>query len=102
MRRQEDFDPGKDEDGREGTGPRSVPSGGIAPKWIAAGIGLVVLAVFALQNSERVDVDFLLFDSQVRVVVVILVAAVLGFVVGWFIGRPSRAERRAMQRGMND
>jgi uncharacterized integral membrane protein len=102
MRRQEDFDPGKDQDGRERVRPEPVPRGGVAPKWIVGGIGLVLLLVFALQNSERVDVDFLVFDTQVRVVVVILVAAVLGFLVGWAVGRPSRAERKAMRKGMQD
>jgi len=62
----------------------------------------VVLLVFALQNSERVDVDFLVFDTQARVVVVILVSALIGFVVGWLIGRPSRIQRRAMRKGQQD
>lgn len=99
MRRREDFDPG-DEDDRARS--ETVPSGGISPRWIFAGIGIVVLLVFALQNSERVDVDFLVFDTQARVVVVILVSALIGFVVGWLIGRPSRAQRRAMRKGLQD
>lgn len=99
MRRREDFDPG-DEDDRAGS--ETVPRGGISPRWIFAGIGIVVLLVFALQNSERVDVDFLVFDTQARVVVVILVSALIGFVVGWLIGRPSRAQRRAMRKGLLD
>jgi uncharacterized integral membrane protein len=62
----------------------------------------VVLLIFALQNSERIDVDFLVFDTQARVVVVILVSAAIGFVVGWLVGRPSRAQRRAMREGPKD
>lgn len=100
MRRHEDFDPGRDDEGREPVEPQSVPRGGIGIRWILGGIGLVLLAIFAIQNSDKVDVDFLFFDAQVRVVVVILIAAVLGFVVGWAVGRPKRAERRAMRRGM--
>lgn len=100
MRRHEDFDPGKDDEGRERSEPQPVPRGGIGTPWILGGIGLVLLAIFAIQNSDRVDVDFLFFDAQVRVVVVILVAAVLGFLVGWAVGRPNRAERRAIRRGM--
>jgi uncharacterized integral membrane protein len=53
--------------------------------------------IFAIQNSERVDVDFLLFDTKARVVTVIVVAAALGFVIGFFVGRPSRSERKAMK-----
>jgi hypothetical protein len=48
MRRREDFDPG-DEDDRAGSGP--VPRSGVSPRWILAGIGIVVLLIFALQNS---------------------------------------------------
>ena len=101
MRRHEDFDPGKDDEGRERAEPRPASRGRIGTPWILGGIGLVLLAIFAIQNSDRVDVDFLFFDAQVRVVVVILVAAVLGFVVGWAVGRPNRAERQAMRRGLD-
>ncbi len=99
MRRREDFDPG-DQDGPSGSGP--VPRSGASPRWVLAGIGVVVLLIFALQNSERIDVDFLVFDTQARVVVVILVSAAIGFVVGWLVGRPSRAQRRAMREGSKD
>lgn len=102
MRRHEDFDPGRDDEGRDRIEPQAAPRRGIGTPWILGAIGLVLLAVFAIQNSDRVDVDFLFFDAQVRVVVVILVAAVLGFLVGWAVGRPNRAERRAMRRGMDD
>ncbi len=100
MRREDDFDPGGGD--RERAGPGPVPRSGMSPKWIVAAILAIVLAIFAVQNGERVDVDFLVFDSQVRVVVVIVVSAILGFLVGWFVGRPGRAERKAMRRGMND
>ncbi|HEX5951503.1 MAG TPA: lipopolysaccharide assembly protein LapA domain-containing protein [Actinomycetota bacterium] len=100
MRRHEDFDPGRDDEGRERVEPPPAPRGGIGAAWILGAIGLVLLAIFAIQNSDKVDVDFLFFDAQVRVVVVILVAAVLGFVVGWAVGRPNRTERRAIRRGM--
>lgn len=100
MRRNEDFDPGKDDEGRGRIEPQPAPRGGIGVPWILGGVGFVLLLIFAIQNSDRVDVDFLFFDAQVRVVVVILVAAALGFVVGWAIGRPNRSERKAMRRGM--
>jgi uncharacterized integral membrane protein len=89
MRRHEDFDP--TEDDRD---PQRVPRSGADPKWIGAGLVAVLLVIFATQNSERVDVDFLFFDAQVRVVTVIAISALLGFAVGWFVGRPSRAERK--------
>lgn len=102
MRREDEFDPGDDR-GQGGTGrtPEAVPRSGIRPRWIVAGIAAVALLIFAIQNSERVDVDFLFFDAQVRVVAVIVFSAALGFVVGWFLAHPSRAQRKAMQRGMD-
>jgi len=84
MRRHEDFDPSEEGD------PTRVPRSGVEPKWIVAGIVGILLVIFALQNAERVDVDFLVFDAKVRVVTVIVVSALLGFVAGWLVGRPSR------------
>ena len=101
MRREDEFDPGGgDAGGGGGRTPEPVPRSGLRPRWIVAGIAAVALLIFAIQNSERVDVDFLVFDAQVRVVSVIVVSAALGFVVGWFLARPSRAERKAMHHGM--
>jgi uncharacterized integral membrane protein len=71
---------------------------GIPPRWIVAGVVAILVLVFAIQNADRVDVDLLVFDAQVRVIVVILVSAALGFLVGWFVGRPGRGERGAMRK----
>ena len=79
-----------------GTGGPPVQKSGPSGKWIAIIVAAVLLLIFAIQNSERVDVDFLVFDTKARVVTVIVVAAVLGFVIGFFVGRPSRSERKAM------
>jgi uncharacterized integral membrane protein len=81
----------------DGTGGPPVPKSGPSGKWIAIIVAAVLLLIFAIQNSERVDVDFLLFDTKARVVTVIVVAAALGFVIGFFVGRPSRSERKAMK-----
>lgn len=105
MQRREGMGRGDDENGFDGQGPegpREVPRSGASPAWIGAGIGALLLLVFAVQNSERVDVDFLVFDAEVRVFSVIAVSALLGFVVGWLVGRPSRAERRLIRRGKDD
>jgi uncharacterized integral membrane protein len=91
MRRRNDLDSGGMQ---EPEGKRRTVSTG----WIVAGVVALLLLVFALQNSERVDVDFIVFDAQVRVVVLILVSALLGFAIGWLLARPSRAERRQMRR----
>jgi uncharacterized integral membrane protein len=102
MRREEDFDPGKDEGGRERITPEPVPSGGVNTKWVAAAVAVLLLVIFAVANFERVQVNFLVFSTKARLVTVIVVSGLLGFLAGWFIGRPGRAERKAMRRGMDD
>ena len=58
---------------------------GLSGKTIAALVALVVLVLFMLQNRDRANVDFLLW-------VVIVIAAMLGFVIGWFLGRSRRGK----------
>jgi uncharacterized integral membrane protein len=85
-----------DEAGRRGgtwTTRRSGPSRRI----LVAVLVIVLLVAFAALNFRPVRVNFLLFTTRARVVTVILVAAVAGFVVGWFVGRPTRDERRHLR-----
>jgi len=96
--RHEDPDPHEQE-------PRSgaeVPRSGLRPKWIAAGVAGLLLLIFAIANFERVEVNFLFFTTRARVVTVIAVSGALGFLAGWFVGRPGWAERRAVRRAQRD
>jgi len=102
MRREDEFDPGQEGSGRQPIGPEAVPSSGVSAKRVIAGIAILVLVIFAIANFQRVEVNFLLFTTRARVVTVIVVSGLLGFLAGWFVGRPSRAERKAMQRGLKD
>lgn len=104
MRRRGGMDENDDGNGVRGReeGPQQVPHSGLSPAWVPAGIGALLLVVFAILNAERVEVDFLVFDAEVRVFSVILVSAAIGFAVGWLVGRPSRDERRRMRRGTED
>jgi uncharacterized integral membrane protein len=102
VRREDEFDPGQEGSGRHPIGPEVVPSSGVRVKQVVAGIVILVLVIFAIANFQRVEVNFLLFTTRARVVTVIVVAALLGFVAGWFVGRPSRAQRKAMERGLKD
>jgi len=81
---------------------RRAERGGPAPRQIAVGVLAVVLVVFAAANFKSVRVNFLLFTTQARVVTVILVSALLGFGVGYVVGRPSRAERKRMRERKED
>lgn len=94
MRREGDM--GKDE--REGW---STSKEGVGGKTIIAIVALVVLVIFGLQNTDPADIDFLFWDVEVALVLVIAVAALLGFVIGWLLGRAS-GKRRAIERISTD
>ena len=97
MRREDEFDPGDAGDGhRDDTPPRATT--GIGPQQILIGVLVLVLVVFAIANFDRVRVNFLVFDTEARLITVIAVAGGLGFVIGWLVGRPSRRARRMLRR----
>jgi uncharacterized integral membrane protein len=50
--------------------------------WLAGILGALILIV-ALQNSQRVEVDVLMVNLTAPLIVVILVAAAIGAVVGY-------------------
>ena len=58
---------------------------------------VVLLVVLGLQNMEDAEMEFLFWDGDFPVWLVVVVAAVLGFVIGWFLGRGS-GKRRAIER----
>jgi uncharacterized integral membrane protein len=86
---------GADDAGRAGTW--TVRRSGPNRRIVVAVLVVAVLVVFAALNFRPVRVNFLVFTTRARVVTVILLAAVLGFVVGWFVGRPTRDERRHLR-----
>ena len=47
----------------------------------------VVLLVFALANLDDVRVDFVVDTVKAPLILVIVICAALGFVIGWFVGR---------------
>lgn len=89
----------REEDGGDGEPPAREerrPSG-VTPRQVLIAVAAVLLVSFAAANFRRVSVSFLLFTTQARVVTVIVVAGLLGFVAGYFAGRPSREERRRLR-----
>lgn len=97
MRREgDDYGPPRDPGGGRSQ-PAEVPSSGISAKQVIIAILAVVLIAFAIANFRQVRVNFLLFDTDARLVTVIVVAAALGFVIGYFVGRPNRVERRYLK-----
>jgi uncharacterized membrane protein YciS (DUF1049 family) len=65
---------------------------------VVIAIVAVILIAFGVANFDKVRVNFLLFDSQARLVTVIVVAAGLGFVIGYFVGRPGRLQRKYLKQ----
>jgi uncharacterized integral membrane protein len=60
---------------------------GIDPKLIAGGILLVLLLVFVFQNTETTTVDFLMFDIEAPLWVMLGITAVVGMLIGYLAGR---------------
>lgn len=57
------------------------------------GLLLVVLIVFVLQNAQPVRVHLLFLSGRPRLIWVIVCCAALGGIVGYVLGRPSKATR---------
>jgi uncharacterized integral membrane protein len=53
----------------------------------------IVFAIFVLQNADPVDVNFLIFSLNIRLIWVIFGCAALGGVAGYLIGRPEKSLR---------
>lgn len=97
MRREgDDYGPPKDPGGGR-TEPTPTPRSGISLRQVVIAVLAVLLIAFGIANFDTVDVNFLLFDTQARLVTVIVVAAGLGFVIGYFVGRPGRLQRKYLK-----
>jgi uncharacterized integral membrane protein len=92
----DDYEPPRDPGGGRSE-PFEVPRSVIGVKQVIIAILAIVLIVFAVANFRQVRVNFLLFDTDARLVTVIVVAAALGFVIGYFVGRPNRLQRRRLK-----
>jgi uncharacterized integral membrane protein len=96
--RKEDDDRGPPRDPGGGRSePIEDPRSGISAKQVVIAILAIVLIAFAIANFRQVRVNFLLFDTDARLVTVIVVTAALGFAIGYFVGRPSRLQRRRLK-----
>lgn len=102
MRRGDDLGPYEPQRDFEGRQPPTPPRAGISPRQVVIGVLALLLIAFAIANFERVKVSFLLFETQARVVTVIAVAAGLGFVIGYIVGRPSRKQRKRLGKPDDD
>ena len=102
MRREgDDYGPPNDPGGGRSE-PLPPSRSGISFRQVVIAIVAVILIAFGVANFDTVRVNFLLFDSQARLVTVIVVAAGLGFVIGYFVGRPGRLQRKYLKQLEDD
>lgn len=59
----------------------------------ALGVAVVVALIFIAQNSQKVKVKFLFIDTTTPLIFALLIAAVLGAVIG-YVGPLVRQRRR--------
>ncbi len=60
---------------------------GLSPKFWIGMLILIVVAIFIGLNRDDATVSFGILDAQTQLWVALTVAAGLGFLSGWFIGR---------------
>lgn len=85
------------EDGSEGAGPQANV-GRLSGGAIASITGLVLLAIFMLQNTENVRLDFLFWHFTWPVWLLTIVSAALGAFVWFGLGVIRRHRRRKERR----
>jgi uncharacterized integral membrane protein len=54
---------------------------------ITVAVVAIILLVFALVNLDDVPIDFVVDTVNTPLILVIVICAALGFVLGWFVGR---------------
>ena len=93
---------------RSGEEPAQHRTAGAAPSIIErlrafawrpfmAGIALVLLTIFAVENTTRVKVHWLFFTSDNALIAVIVVSAILGALVGQILGLLRRRRQQSPQ-----
>jgi uncharacterized integral membrane protein len=77
------------------TGEKKGRDRDVAPRAIIAVLALLCAVVFVVQNSNRVDTTFLIFDSHPRLWVVIVVSLLLGALLGQAGGLVLRRRKKS-------
>jgi uncharacterized integral membrane protein len=83
-------------------GPSAPVQSKRGAKAIVAALLLVLLIVFVIRNSQRVSVDFIVTQGHFRLIWVIVICSILGGVVGYLLGRPTKGARHQRRGGSGD
>ena len=63
-------------------------------KLVASVLALALLVIFIALNFEKVDVDLLVGTQNIQLAFALILAALLGFIVGYFAPRMRLTTRR--------
>ncbi len=85
--------------GHPGSGPGRKRSNREVARLVVAGVGLILLIAFVLDNSQTVKVGFVFFNTQLSLIWVLLIAALLGALVDRLVIYLSQRRRRAPKSG---
>ena len=64
----------------------------ISPKMILVAILVVIIVILAIANSQDQKVDFVVADITLPLFVVIVGSALVGLIVGYFLGRREKRD----------
>jgi uncharacterized integral membrane protein len=60
-------------------------------RWVA-GIALLALVILIVQNAQKVEVNFFFAETQTPLVFALLIAGVLGGLIGWLAPKVRRRD----------
>ena len=101
MAHHEDGTNGGDGRGNDGSGGWVERREGPSTKLIVAGVIVVLLVVFLLQNAEKAKIRFLFLDGTYPLWLLLVVGAALGFAAGWLVAA-ARGRRRLERRAKDE
>jgi uncharacterized integral membrane protein len=87
--------------GNDGSGGWVERREGPSTKLIVAGVLVLLLVVFLLQNAETTKIRFLFLDGTYPLWSLLVVGAALGFGAGWLVSA-ARGRRRLQRRAQDD
>lgn len=67
---------------------------GVPPKLIVAGVLTFLALVFVFQNTDKKEIEFLVFSAEVSTWFGLLASLVIGFVIGWLVRGSDRKRRK--------